>query len=157
MKLTDYLRPECIETGIKARSKEELLDQMVEIAARNPSLHDKEAVKNAILEREQIMSTGVGHGCAIPHGKSDGVSDIVLAFAVTAEPVEYMSLDNNPVRLVLLMIRRESDRRLRLVLLSRASKILNSESARKAFLKAKSRSEILKIFRIEEEKIDNKL
>jgi mannitol/fructose-specific phosphotransferase system IIA component (Ntr-type) len=154
MKLIDYLRPEYIEIGIIARSKEELLDQMIDIAARNPNVHDKEEVRAAILEREEIMSTGIGHGCAVPHGKSDGVDDIVLAFGVTAEPVEYMSLDNNPVRLVLLMARRESDTKLRLVLLSRASKILNSSNARDAFLQAKTRKEIMEIFRIEEEKID---
>jgi mannitol/fructose-specific phosphotransferase system IIA component (Ntr-type) len=154
MKLTDYLLPECIELGVIAGSKEELLDRMIQLAARSPKVHDKKEVRNAILEREQIMSTGIGHGCAVPHGKSDGVDDIVLAFGVTAEPVEYMSLDNNPVRLVLLMVRRESDTKLRLVLLSRASKILNSTAAREAFLRAKTRKEILEIFRSEEEKID---
>ncbi len=154
MILTDYLRPEYIEIGITARSKEELLDRMIEIAARNPKVHNKAEVRNAILEREEIMSTGIGHGCAVPHGKSNGVDDIVLAFGVTAEPVEYQSLDNNPVRLVMLMVRRESDTKLRLILLSRASKILNSASARDAFLQAKSRKEIMEIFHLEEEKID---
>jgi mannitol/fructose-specific phosphotransferase system IIA component (Ntr-type) len=154
MKLTDYLRPEYIEIGIIARSKGELIDRMIEIAARNPKLHNKDEVRNAILEREEIMSTGIGHECAIPHGKSSGVDDIVLAFGVTAEPVEYQSLDNNPVRLVLLMVRRESDTKLRLILLSRASKVMNSASARDAFLHAKSRKEIIDIFRNEEEKID---
>ena len=146
MKLTDYLRPEYIEIGIHAGSKRALLDRMIEIAARNPKVHDKEEVRNAILEREEIMSTGIGHGCAVPHGKSNGVDDIVLAFGVTAEPVEYMSLDNNPVRLVLLMVRRESDTKLRLVLLSKASKVLNASSARDAFLRAKTRKEIMELF-----------
>lgn len=154
MKLIDYLRPECIELGVIARSKEELLDRMVQVAARSPKVQDKQKVKKAIIEREEIMSTGIGHGCAVPHGKSDGVDDIVLAFGVTAEPIEYMSLDNNPVRLVLLMVRRESDTRLHLILLSHASKILNSMAAREAFLRAKTRKEIIEIFRMEEEKID---
>jgi mannitol/fructose-specific phosphotransferase system IIA component (Ntr-type) len=154
MKLTDYLRPEYIEIGIHAGSKQELLDHMIEIAARSPNVHDKEEVRNAILEREEIMSTGIGHECAIPHGKSSGVNDIVLAFGVTAEPVEYMSLDNNPVRLILLMVRRESDTKLRLILLSRASKILNSSEVRNALLQAKTRKEVMEIFRTEEEKID---
>jgi PTS system fructose-specific IIC component len=155
MKLSDYLRPEYIEIGIHARSKYELIDRMIEIAARNPNVNNIGEVRNAILEREEIMSTGIGQGCAVPHAKSDGVDDIVLAFGVTAEPIEYMSLDNNPVRLVLLMVRRESDAKLRLILLSRASKIFNSASAREAFLHAKTRKEILEIFRIEEEKNDD--
>jgi PTS system fructose-specific IIA component len=155
MRLTDYLQPEYIEIGIHAHSKEELLNRMIEIAARNPNVHDKEKVRDAIFEREGIMSTGIGHGCAVPHGKSDGVDDIVLAFGVTAQPVEYESLDNNPVRFVLLMVRRESDTKLRLVLLSRASKVLNTATARDAFLQAKTPQEIMEIFRIAEDKIDN--
>jgi mannitol/fructose-specific phosphotransferase system IIA component (Ntr-type) len=154
MKLSDYLSPEYIEIGVHARSKGELLDRMIDLAARNPNVNNKEEVRSAILDREEIMSTGIGHGCAVPHGKSDGVDNIVLAFGVTAEPVEYMALDNNPVRLVLLMVRRESDTKLRLILLSRASKILNSASAREAFLSAKTRKEIMEIFQREEEKID---
>ena len=58
MKLVDYLRPEYIELGILARSKEELLDRMIALAARNPQVLDKAAMGKAIIDREQIMSTG---------------------------------------------------------------------------------------------------
>jgi fructose PTS system EIIBC or EIIC component len=153
MKLITYLRPEYVEIGIHAASKDELISTMVEIAARNPNVLDKSKVATAITERERIMSTGVGKGFAIPHGKTDAVSDIVLAFGVTQEPVDYASMDNEPVRLVLLLVSRESDVGVRLKLLSRASKVMNSESARKALTEAKSKEEVLEIFRSEEEKI----
>jgi fructose PTS system EIIBC or EIIC component len=153
MKLIAYLRPENVEIGITAASKDELISKMVEIAARNPNVLDAAAVAAAVTERERIMSTGVGKGFAIPHGKTDAVSDIVLAFGVTAEPVDYASMDNEPVRLVLLLVSRESDVGIRLKLLSRASKVMNSESARKALTEAKSTEEVLAIFRAEEEKI----
>lgn len=153
MKLITYLRPEYVEIGITAVSKDELISKMVDIAARNPSVLDKQKVAAAIIERERIMSTGVGKGFAIPHGKSDAVSEIVLAFGVTAEPVDYASMDNEPVRLVLLLVSREGDVGLRLKLLSRASKVMNSEVARKALMDAKSKEEVLEILRVEEEKI----
>src|SRR3981081_3996108 len=100
MKLINYLKPEYIAVGLTADTKEELLTKMVDLASKNPHVLDKEKVRTAILERERIMSTGVGKGFAIPHGKTDAVNDIVLAFATTAEPVDYSAMDNEPVRLV---------------------------------------------------------
>ncbi len=153
MKLVQYLKPEYIGINIKADSKEQLIDRMVDLAANNPKVYDKEKVRTAIIERERIMSTGVGKGFAIPHGKTDAVGEIILAFGVTAEPVDYASMDNEPVRLVLLLVSRDSDVGVRLKLLSRASKVMNSDSARKALLEAKSPEEVMEIFRAEEERI----
>ena len=153
MKLTNYLKPEYIAVGLSAATKEELLTKMVDLASKNPHVIDKEKVRTAILERERIMSTGVGKGFAIPHGKTDAVNDIVLAFATTAEPVDYAAMDSEPVRLVLLLISRDSDVGSRLRLLSRASKVMNSEAARKSLIEAKSAEEIIAIFKAEEERI----
>lgn len=153
MKLLNFLKPEYIAVGLTADSKEELLTKMVDLASKNPHVLDKEKVRTAILERERIMSTGVGKGFAIPHGKTDAVNDIVLAFATMAEPVDYAAMDNEPVQLVLLLVSRDSDVGSRLKLLSRASKVMNSDSARKSLIGAKNADEILSIFRTEEERI----
>ncbi len=153
MKLVNYLKPENIAVGMTAVSKEELLGKMVDLAAKNPHVLDKAKVKTAILERERIMSTGVGKGFAIPHGKTDSVNDIVLAFATMAEPIDYAAMDNEPVRLVLLLVSRDSDVGSRLKLLSRASKVMNSDVARKSLIEAKTADEILAIFQAEEERI----
>src|SRR2546421_8365206 len=109
MKLVHYLKPEYITVGIEADSKEDLLTKMVDLASKNPHVIDKDKVRTAILDRERIMSTGVGKGFAIPHGKTDAVTDIVLAFATTKEPIDYAAMDNEPVRLVLLLVSRDSD------------------------------------------------
>ena len=153
MKLINYLKPEYITVGLTANTKEELLTKMVDLASKNLHVLDKEKVRTAILERERIMSTGVGKGFAIPHGKTDAVNDIVLAFATTAEPVDYSAMDNEPVRLVLLLVSRDSDVGSRLRLLSRASKVMNSDAARKSLIEAKTADEILAIFQAEEERI----
>lgn len=153
MKLINYLKPEYIAVGMTADSKEELLTKMVDLASKNPHVLDKDKVRTAILERERIMSTGVGKGFAIPHGKTDAVNDIVLAFATTAEPVDYAAMDNEPVRLVLLLVSRDSDVGSRLRLLSRASKVMNSDAARKSLIEAKTADEILAIFQVAEERI----
>ncbi|SRR5687767_12026019 len=153
MKLINYLKPEYISVGLTSESKEELLEAMVSLAARNPLVLDKEKVSQAIHERERIMSTGVGKGFAIPHGKTDAVSDIVIAFATMAEPIDYDAMDNEPVRLVLLLISRDSDVGTRLKLLSRASKVMNSDAARERLANAKTSEEVMDIFAAEEERI----
>ena len=153
MKLINYLKPEYISIGLTSESKEELLDAMVSLAARNPLVLDKEEVSQAIHERERIMSTGVGKGFAIPHGKTDAVGDIVIAFATMAEPIDYDAMDNEPVRLVLLLISRDSDVGTRLKLLSRASKVMNSDAARERLANAKTSEEVMDIFAAEEERI----
>jgi len=153
LKLTDYLKPEYIAIGLQADSKEDLLDRVLALADKNPHVLDKQKMRSAVLEREKIMSTGVGKNFAIPHGKTDAVDDIVLAFAVTAQPVDYASMDNEPVRLVLLLVSKESLVSQRLKLLSRASKVMNSEAARSALMNAKSAEEVVAIFNREEDRI----
>ena len=150
MKLLNYLKPEYIAIGLTADSKEELLTKMVDLASKNPHVLDKEKVRTAILERERIMSTGVGSGFAIPHGKTDAVSDIVAAFAVTAQPIDYQSLDDQPVRLVFLLVGRDNMVGPHIKLLSRISRLMNKEDFRKQLLQAETPKDVLEIFRQEE-------
>jgi mannitol/fructose-specific phosphotransferase system IIA component (Ntr-type) len=155
MRLTDYLKPEYVKVAMPATTKDELLEQMIELAGKNPGVHDLEQIRQAILDREKIMSTGVGKGFAIPHGKTDAVDDIVLAFATTAAPVQYDSMDNEPVRLVLLLVSRDNLVGQRLKLLSRASKAMNNEAARNALVNAKTTEEVLAIFHGEEDRMSD--
>ncbi|HEY3874349.1 MAG TPA: PTS sugar transporter subunit IIA [Candidatus Kapabacteria bacterium] len=153
LKLTDYLRPESIGIGIEADSKEDVIEAVLKLAEKNPHVRDIKKVRASVFEREKIMSTGVGKNFAIPHGKTDAVDDIVLAFATTAQPVDYGSMDNEPVRLVLLLVSKESLVSQRLRLLSSASKVMNSDSVRSALMAAKTRDEVISIFNKEEERI----
>jgi mannitol/fructose-specific phosphotransferase system IIA component (Ntr-type) len=123
---------------------------MIDIVSKSPKVIDKEKVREAIFERESIMSTGVGNGFAIPHGKTDAVSDIVAAFAVTAEPIDYQSLDEKPVRLVFLLVGKDSMVGPHIKLLSRISRLMNKEEFRKRLIGLKTSREILDAFTSEE-------
>jgi mannitol/fructose-specific phosphotransferase system IIA component (Ntr-type) len=111
---------------------------------------DREKVRTAIFDREQIMSTGVGNGFAIPHGKTDAVSDIVAAFAVTEEPIDYDSLDEKPVRLVFLLVGRDTLVGPHIKLLSRISRLMTKEEFRNRLLECTTPAETLELFRQEE-------
>lgn len=150
MKITDILTEQTIRTNLPGSTKEEILNAVIDIAAASDRVLDKEKIRTAIFDREKIMSTGVGSGFAIPHGKTDAVSDIVGAFAVTAQPIDYKSLDEQPVRIVFLLVGRESMVGPHIKLLSRISRLMNKEEFRARLLAAKTPAEILEIFRQEE-------
>jgi len=150
MKITDILTEQFVRTNLAGATKEDVLNAMIEIASGSQRVLDKEKVREAIFEREKIMSTGVGSGFAIPHGKTDAVSDIVGAFAVTAQPIDYKSLDEQPVRILFLLVGRDNMVGPHIKLLSRISRLMNKEEFRKKLLDAQDVGQILELFRQEE-------
>ncbi len=150
MKISDILEEKLVAPNLQGNSKEEIIDALVNLVSQSPKVLDKEKVRNAIFEREKIMSTGVGNGFAIPHGKTDAVSDIVAAFGVTAQPIAYQSLDDKPVRLVFLLVGKDNLVGPHIKLLSRISRLMNKEEFRNKLLETKTPQEIINTFRQEE-------
>jgi fructose PTS system EIIBC or EIIC component len=97
------------------------------------------------------MSTGVGKGFAIPHGKTNSVEDILAAFGKSESPIEYNSLDDEPVHLVFLLIGKENLLAKHIKLLSRISRMMNNEEFRKKLIQAKNKETILQLFQEEEQ------
>ena len=150
MKISDILEEKLILANIPGTAKEEIIDRMIELLSQSPKVLDKNKVRNAVYDRERIMSTGVGNGFAIPHGKTDAVADVVAAFGVTANPIDYQSLDDKPVRLVFLLVGKDSMVGPHIKLLSRISRLMNKEDFRNRLLELKTSREILEAFRLEE-------
>jgi fructose-specific phosphotransferase system IIA component len=150
MKISDILTDSLVATGLAGTSKKQIIDGMIDLVATSPKILDREKVRKAIFEREEIMSTGVGNGFAIPHGKTDAVTDIVAAFAVTAQPIDYQSLDEKPVRLVFLLVGKDNLVGPHIKLLSRISRLMNKEEFRTRLLGLSTKEEILEAFKQEE-------
>lgn len=151
MKIIEILNDQVVRANLPGTTKADIINAMIELAATQKQVVDKEKMREAIFEREKIMSTGVGSGFAIPHGKTDAVSDIVAAFAITAEPIDYQSLDDQPVRIVFLLVGRDNMVGPHIKLLSRISRLMNREEFRKRLLEAETPADVLEIFRQEEE------
>jgi fructose-specific phosphotransferase system IIA component len=150
MKITSILTEDLIKVNIPGESKEDVINAIIDLAAASQKIKDVEKVRQAIFEREKIMSTGVGKGFAIPHGKTDAVTDIVAAFGVTENPIDYQSLDHEPVRLLFLLIGKDSLVGAHIKLLSRISRLMNKEELRNKLLQAGTAAEILQILKDEE-------
>lgn len=150
MKISSILTEDLIKVQLPGDTKDDVINAVIELASSSQKIKDIEKVRSAIFERERIMSTGVGKGFAIPHGKTDAVTDIVAAFAVTEKPIDYQSLDHEPVRLLFLLIGKDNLVGAHIKLLSRISRLMNKEELRRKLLTARSPAEILEFLRVEE-------
>jgi PTS system nitrogen regulatory IIA component len=103
MHLSDFLDFDAIKTGLPGGSKKALLQQLANLAGQRLDL-DSSAILTSVTEREQLGSTGFGHGVAIPHGKIEGLKQIYCLFARLAEPLDYKAIDGRPVDLVFLLL-----------------------------------------------------
>lgn len=103
MTITELLDARSVKIPLTAQSKEEAIRLLVDSLADGGSLSDKAAYLEAVLQREATGSTGIGFGVAIPHGKSPGVAKAGIAFAKLSQPLEWASLDGNPVQAVFMI------------------------------------------------------
>jgi fructose-specific phosphotransferase system IIA component len=150
MQISSILEEKFIAIRIPASTKEQALNTMIDMLGQSPKVLDLDRVRAAILEREKLMSTGVGHGFAIPHGKTDALDDIIAAFAITEHPIDFQALDNQPVQLIFMLVGKETHVGTHLKLLSRISRLMNNETFRKQLLSAGSPAEVLALFDQEE-------
>jgi fructose PTS system EIIBC or EIIC component len=150
MKISDILTENLVNIHLKGETKEEILDEMIDLISNSNKVLDKEKVRTAIFDREKIMTTGVGYGFAIPHAKTEAISDIVIAFGVTEKPIDYQALDQKPVRLIFLLVGKENLVGPHIKLLSRISRLMSKEEFRQNLLGFNSVTEVIDAIKHEE-------
>lgn len=151
MKISDILTEDVLAIGMDAKDKTDAINKMVDLANQSGKITDLEKVRTVVFEREKLVSTGVGKGFAIPHGKSDDIKDIVAAFGVLSEPIDFDSIDSEKVVFIFLLVGKDSMLNMHIKLLSRISRLMNKDEFRDNLLKAKSKAELLQIFKTEEQ------
>ncbi|MBL7999220.1 MAG: PTS sugar transporter subunit IIA [Candidatus Kapabacteria bacterium] len=151
MNLSDILTPSRIEVQQVCASKNDVLDTLLAILEKNGDIANVDDVRKVIWERENLMSTGIGHGIALPHGKSNAVQRVSASAITLAKPVDYESLDGKPVLLAIMLIGRENEVSTHLKLLSKLSRILISDSFRFEALKATTSDDLYRLFVHEEQ------
>jgi fructose-specific phosphotransferase system IIA component len=152
MKLTDILKLEQIKLDFVSTSKEEVINELIDLFKGDERIIDIEAIRKVVMEREEIMSTGVGNGFAIPHGKTNMAKEMVAGFGLLKTPIDFDSIDEKPVNLIFLLIGREEAVGQHIKMLSRISRIMNQENVRKMLSKATSKEDILQILASEDSK-----
>ena len=145
MRIVDLLHKQGMNLNIKPTSKEQCINELVDLMDKTGNLNNKEEYKKAILAREELSTTGIGDGIAIPHGKTNAVKKASLAAAVCKEGVDYDSLDGMPVNLFFMIAVPDNSDNLHLEVLARLSTILMDEDFRKKLIECSDKDEFLKL------------
>ena len=138
MLLTDLLTVERIKIPLRGRTKDEILRELVSALGDQDGVNDSEDVLRAVREREAVLSTGIGNGVAIPHGKSPVVPTLIMAAGTTAQPIEFDSLDGEPVQLFFLLVGPETAAGPHIKALSRISRLVRRDDARNRLITSSS-------------------
>ena len=145
--LTDILTPVRVQVPLLATTKEEVLRELVQAIVASGCASEGEEVLRVVQNREQVLSTGIGHGVALPHGKTDACPELVIAAGVTREPVEFDALDGEPVRIVFLLVGPESTAGAHIKALSRISRLVRQPELRMGLLDADDADSFLEVLR----------
>lgn len=150
MKICEILKTERIIPSLQSSDKESAIKELVYLFKDDPRVKDVDVVYQAVLEREKIMSTGVGKGFAIPHAKTNSVNEIIAAFGKLENPIDFQALDEQPVKLIFLLVGKENLVGPHIKLLSRLSRMMNLDEFRESLANASSAEEIYSLFETEE-------
>ncbi len=150
MRLTDQLTPAVIKIGLQSEDKEELFEEMVQLLIDAGRIKDRSAVLEALFERESKMTTGIGQGIALPHGKVEGLEELVLALGVSRKGIEYDAMDHKPVRVVLMVLAEEDNPGAHIEALAEVSRLFSVPGFTERLCEAKSPEAALELIRSEE-------
>ena len=103
MNLLDILSVDCVKAPLIATEKRDAINELIDTLAQAGKVNDPDALKEAVWLREQTRTTGIGQGLAIQHGKSDCVDKLVMAIGKPATPIDFESIDKQPVQLIVLL------------------------------------------------------
>ncbi|MGB0603330.1 MAG: PTS sugar transporter subunit IIA [Candidatus Latescibacterota bacterium] len=151
MTLLDILSPDSTIVDLKGDTKEEIIAELVASLSASEAISDQDKVLQAVLEREKIMSTGIGDGIAIPHGKSDSVVELVAALGTQRRGVDFEALDGEPAYVFFLLVSPANVSGPHIKALARISRLLKNDDFKKKLITASSPEEIISAIRAEEE------
>lgn len=142
MILTQILQPTCIKAPLQSTNKEDAIEELVNLLADNGCLSDRGQAFEAVIAREQTRSTGIGSGIAIPHGKCSAAKELVMAIGVTQDPIEFESIDNKPVSIVILLVSPPDQTGPHIQALARISRLMLDEQFKSQLEKATSPEDV---------------
>jgi len=152
MKLSDLINEEAISTSLKSTTKEDVIKELVGLLERAHNISPGGEILKKVAERERTMSTGIGHGVAIPHGKSESISSMFACCGISTAGIEFQSTDGEVVKLFILLVSPEEFRGPHVRVLANISLLLKEESVRERLKKCKSPKEFLEVLKQAEAK-----
>ncbi|MDR0822910.1 MAG: PTS sugar transporter subunit IIA [Endomicrobium sp.] len=150
MKIMELLSPESIIADLKASDKKSAIVELVDVLKNTGKVKKSDEIIEVVLEREKLGSTGIGQGVAIPHGKTDAISEQSGVLGISKKGIEFNSLDGELVNIIFLLVGPVEVAGQHLKALSRISRLFKDKFLRQAIKEAASVEEIIKIIQQED-------
>ena len=145
MKLSKFSEEDLVSFDLQATTKNETIEELVELASRSNMVRDHDELLQAVKEREKLVTTGVGYGVAFPHAKTRALKGIVIAFARSGEGIDFQAMDKKPVQLFFLIAAPEDAIGAHLNVMARLSFLMKSEKNREKLLAARTAGEVFMV------------
>ena len=145
MILTQILQANCVKVPLESTDKEGAITELVDLLGANGLLLDRDVALEAVLARERTQSTGTGARIAIPHGKCNAVKELVMAIGIAHEPIEFQSVDGQPVTILILLISPADKTGPHIQALARISRLMLNQQFREQLEKAGSADEVYEL------------
>ena len=143
MRLRELLDESVVKVGLESRDKEECFEELVDLLVRSGRVEDRASALRAVRQREADGTTGIGKGCAVPHGKDGSIKRLCVAMGTSAEGIEFDAVDDKPVHLVFLILARPNDPGPHVQALAEVSRLLTSPHFCQRMLDCTSPRELL--------------
>ena len=146
MELSDNLKKSNILLKPKSTTRWDLIEEMIDLAVKNKEIDscDMSDFTKALIEREKSMSTGIGNGVAIPHCTTTKVQDIVFILSIVPQGVDFDSIDNQPVKIVILLLVPKNKLTQHIKTLANIAKLMSNENLRNKLLTLKTSESVIK-------------
>lgn len=145
MNVRKAISKEAISISLQASDKQGIVEEMIDLLVAAGKITDRKAAIKAVMEREKKMSTGMHHGVAIPHGKTDSVDGLVACIGLLPAGVDFNSMDGQPSRIFILTISPANRAGPHIQFLAEISRLLNRQEIRKQLVQATSADEIFEL------------
>ena len=157
MRLLEFLNQNLIKTPLESYEKEEVLAEILELLVSQNKVTDRDMAYDALIEREDKGSTGIGEGIAIPHTRIDVVDGegIAVALGISPEGIDFEAIDDEPVYILFMIIGSKEDVGLYMNVLAETAKLLQQQGIFNKLVTAESPEEVWQILVKEAEKIEN--
>lgn len=142
MNLAEYIHKEQIIEELSARTKNEVLAELINPLTEKYSFLNHDDVYEVLLTRENLGTTGIGDGVAIPHGKLEHLNQVLLVAARSRPGVDFAALDHKPVHIFFLVLAPEKSAGRHLKILAFISRMLQDQAFRDAYMRARDRDEL---------------
>ncbi|MDT8394910.1 MAG: PTS sugar transporter subunit IIA [bacterium] len=152
MKIVDFLTFSDVISDLRATTREGVLREMVDHLKEAGKITDSNRLVEILLDREMLGNTGIGYGVAIPHGRLEGLKDILLVFGKSVDGIEFDAHDGQPVNLFFLLVAPEDSAGLHLKALARISRIVKNPECREALLESGDSESLFQVIQAEDER-----